>query len=953
MFRSWRQICFYCLVLITIIYSFVSAEDTLRLCGQKLEHTRSLVFVNTLDGKISALDAANNGQILWTLEPPDGPMLSSSIHRKELNNNGQWVRLIPSLNGGLYKFDGENLETVPLSADQLLHSSFHFSNDLVFSGGKELHSYGVVVDTGEILYDCKVSECNNNTDHQYEDRDVLIIQRFQQTVRAVEARTGSERWNFSVGQYDLELIPSDVSCSNKDTAPDIKINVVIPEGLIWGVDKNNPNIKLWQHKFDSPIVKIWREDASKISITSGPLEKVDLFDGSQWIWGSEYSTIKPSLYIGMHERQLYVQESHSDKNLFDLKHGQHIKYPWQPYPATTTAIINTLPNENDSNEASTKSNETQNAIALSVLYNSEYINGNGFYLYSSNQLTTNKQCNHSNSDNLLISTKKPMLIYTQEDNVVPAQVVMSIWYWWKEVLLLTITTAVLLNFMSRSFNISASIKATVLPLPIIEGHIETKKSDTTINDDENVNNFKSRFLTDFEPIDCLGKGGYGVVFEARNKIDDCTYAVKRIALPNSQDSRERVMREVKALAKLEHANIVRYFNAWLECPPSGWQEEHDQQWTDKLKCSTDFFSEITQTETKPNYSVCIDVSQTQSSIESACEALNLNNVNANDDSYITFERSNEKQYDNSICINTYNTDNSLSSTTEKESNVNETEHSESIVFEETDNNVEAEKKEHKRQKSFTLDLNKKSNSRNSTKMFLYIQMQLCQRLSLREWLKQNTVRDGFLILNIFQQIVDAVEYVHLQGLIHRDLKPSNIFFAYDDKIKIGDFGLVTAMTEGCDRAHTPATENENVSFKNTIHTACVGTHSYMSPEQMNGQIYNYKVDIFSLGVIFFELLIPFFTDMERVEALSNLKKSIFPKDFAENYPAEYNLLKMMLDEDPTKRPTTLDIKAKPPLQNYIDDRLQWRSKSHSSQLTRHSSISSSNSSSNDSFEVLI
>jgi len=192
-----------------------------------------------------------------------------------------------------------------------------------------------------------------------------------------------------------------------------------------------------------------------------------------------------------------------------------------------------------------------------------------------------------------------------------------------------------------------------------------------------------------------------------------------------------------------------------------------------------------------------------------------------------------------------------------------------------------------------------------------------------------------------------VEYVHLQGLIHRDLKPSNIFFAYDDKIKIGDFGLVTAMTEGCDKAHTPGAENENVSLRNNVHTACVGTHLYMSPEQLNGQIYNYKVDIYSLGIIFFELLTPFSTDMERIIALSNLKKSVFPKDFAENYPAEYNLLKMMLDEDPANRPTTLGIKAKAPLQNYeiggfyIDNDSKWHFELPP--LSRHSSVTSSNS----------
>jgi len=65
----------------------------------------------------------------------------------------------------------------------------------------------------------------------------------------------------------------------------------------------------------------------------------------------------------------------------------------------------------------------------------------------------------------------------------------------------------------------------------VEKHVEIEKNDLS-NDKENPNNFKSRYLTDFEPVDCLGKGGYGIVFEAKNKIDDCNYAIKRIALPN-------------------------------------------------------------------------------------------------------------------------------------------------------------------------------------------------------------------------------------------------------------------------------------------------------------------------------------------------------------------------------------------------------------------------------------
>ena len=46
---------------------------------------------------------------------------------------------------------------------------------------------------------------------------------------------------------------------------------------------------------------------------------------------------------------------------------------------------------------------------------------------------------------------------------------------------------------------------------------------------------------------------------------------------SSDEARAKVMREVKALAKLEHSGIVRYFNAWFEAPPAGWQEELDKQ----------------------------------------------------------------------------------------------------------------------------------------------------------------------------------------------------------------------------------------------------------------------------------------------------------------------------------------------------------------------------------------
>ncbi|XP_029032287.1 eukaryotic translation initiation factor 2-alpha kinase isoform X1 [Osmia bicornis bicornis] len=970
----WKRIWLCSLCMVFLIFPLIDTSDIKQLTFCEQKSARSLLFISTLDGKISALDANNSGKKQWTLDLNEGPMLSSSIHRRELNNNGQWIRLIPSLNGGLYKFDGENLEAIPVTANQLLHSSFRYSDDLVFSGGREVKSYGISSTTGKILYECGINGCTNSTQKEaFVEQEMLIVQRFQQTVRAVEPRTGIERWNFSVGQHDLTLVPqSDVYCQNKVQSHnlDIEIKVVIPDGLIWAINKNNPTVKLWQQKFDSPIVSIWREDANTIRGEYNNLKEINLFDSKQWSWGTEFST-SPGIYLGMHDRQLYIQENGELHKSLEIsqKHVQHSKYPWQPYPAVGHAVKKTLPSPtNDNNDdALLQISDAQSTTALSVLYNSEYVNGNGFYLYSKDQLQlgNDKQCGHKNPILLLIDKEEKVYISNDthgEDDDTPVQIIIvSLWYWWKEVLVISITTAILLNFMltQRLLNATTVAKDAVLPPLIVERHIEINKSNIQpfiqqSDDGKNSDDFKSRYLTDFEPVDCLGKGGYGVVFEAKNKIDDCNYAIKRIALPNSKYSRERVMREVKALAKLDHQNIVRYFNAWLECPPAGWQEKHDPQWMNKLMSpNSEFTADITPSNTKINNSVCINVTQTdQSSVDSACEAYEINRIDSNEDSFIIFEKPHSVGSNEDI-INIRNCSSGSSNTSISNNIVGKelptTNDSESIVFEDTESKRSEKENKRKRQASFSLNLNK-SNSCKSPKMFLYIQMQLCQRLSLREWLKIQSTRDYRRVLNIFQQIVDAVEYVHLQGLIHRDLKPSNIFFSFDDKIKVGDFGLVTAMTEGYDEAHTPA-ENEDITLKNSLHTAYVGTHLYMSPEQINGQGYNYKVDIYSLGIILFELLIPFVTEMERITTLINLRKSVFPNNFGNDYPSEHNLLNMMLDENPNKRPTTFGIKAKAPLLNDeiangfgTSEDTKWHFELP--QLTRHSSVISS--SSNDS-----
>lgn len=216
---------------------------------------------------------------------------------------------------------------------------------------------------------------------------------------------------------------------------------------------------------------------------------------------------------------------------------------------------------------------------------------------------------------------------------------------------------------------------------------------------------------------------------------------------------------------------------------------------------------------------------------------------------------------------------------------------------------------------------------------LFIQMELCT-MTLKEYMltimNDSTIK---IRINYFKQIIDGVIYLHSNNIIHRDLKPDNIFMIgeCDNSIlKLGDFGLCTKYPKNnFDNTLLELTTlfEKNIShdklkkinsstniivheLQSILMSKNVGIGLYKAPEVETG-IYNNKIDIYSLGIIFLELLLNYTTIHEKYKLLKEILKLIdddanliIPHIISPEYSP---IIILMLNKNPMNRPNGSDI----------------------------------------------
>jgi serine/threonine-protein kinase len=174
----------------------------------------------------------------------------------------------------------------------------------------------------------------------------------------------------------------------------------------------------------------------------------------------------------------------------------------------------------------------------------------------------------------------------------------------------------------------------------------------------------------------------------------------------------------------------------------------------------------------------------------------------------------------------------------------------------------------------------------------FIVMELVDGLTLGEMIETDKRLPEAIAIDYAQQICNGLGYAHRQGLLHRDVKPANILIAKDDVVKLSDFGIARAVT----------TQTVTVTQPGLI----MGSVYYISPEQAQGHELRESSDLYSLGVVLFQMLtgkLPYTGESPITVALKHVSNPIPPLEIEDGSvsPALEAIVRKLMQKDPADR----------------------------------------------------
>ncbi|KAI9890895.1 MAG: hypothetical protein M1814_003534 [Vezdaea aestivalis] len=399
--------------------------------------------------------------------------------------------------------------------------------------------------------------------------------------------------------------------------------------------------------------------------------------------------------------------------------------------------------------------------------------------------------------------------------------------------------------------------------------------------DEGLPATVSRYSTDFEESARIGKGGFGSVFQAKNKVDGQVYAVKKVR--KSEATLYKALSETSLLARLNHPNVVRYFNTWIETAEDKSNEAGESDSDD------DSESESTSGSYLPMNGTLMSRPSVMSHMTGAVDHVSSTG------GYIEFGFEDDEEGEAEEEVD----DDDDESESEEASEANGAASSSNQL---------------------SLQKSNETTSPRPQKRVLYIQMEFCEKRTLKDLIGAGLYKRHGEIWSLLRSIVEGLSHIHSNGIIHRDLKPENVFIEATGIPRIGDFGLATSGQ------YTVINPTRRLSMHSPNLTRSVGTAKYVAPELRSNisEPYTDKVDMYSLGIMLFEMCTEYTTDYSRALQITSLRQRnhVLPPEFSRGELAKFGAIILeLIDHQPRTRPTSRELlkSGKVPLK--IEDEL--------------------------------